>query len=110
LHLEQPESNSNTRKETEMSDGTKTLSAEQQEAFEQIKRLLGEQKVPGAEGATPESTWEDLDADSLDLVELVRALEDEYSIQIEDSELDGVETVGDAVDMLQRLRSEKASG
>lgn len=93
-----------------MSDGTKTLSGEQQQAFEQIKRLLGEQKVPGAEEATLESTWENIDADSLDLVELVRALEDEYSIQIDDSELDGVDTVGDAVDMLVRLRSEQASG
>jgi acyl carrier protein len=99
-----------TRKETNMSDGTKTLNTDQQQAFEEIKRLLGEQKVPGAEEATLESTWEDLDADSLDLVELVRALEDEYSIQIDDSELDGVDTVGDAVDMLQRLRSEKAQG
>ena len=93
-----------------MSDGTKTLSAEQQQAFEQIKKLLGEQKVPGADQATFESTWEDLDADSLDLVELVRALEDEYSIQIDDSELDGVDTVGDAADMLVRLRAEKAQG
>jgi acyl carrier protein len=93
-----------------MSDGTKTLNPEQQQAFDQIKRLLGEQKVPGADEATLNSTWEDLDADSLDLVELVRALEDEYSIDIDDSQLDGVDTVGDAVEMLTRIKSEQAQG
>jgi acyl carrier protein len=94
----------------EVSEGTGTLSGEQQQAFEQIKRLLAEQKVPGADEATLDSNWEDLDADSLDLVELVRALEDEYNIEISDSELDGVDTVGDAVEMLIRVKSQKGQG
>ena len=85
---------------------TGTLTNEQQQAFDQIKRLLADQQVPGAETATPQSTWEELDADSLDLVELVRALEDEYDVTIADSELDGVETVGDAVDMLIRVKGQ----
>jgi acyl carrier protein len=89
---------------------TGTLTTDQQQAFDQIKKLLHDQQVPGAEQATVDSTWEDLDADSLDLVELVRALEDEYGIQIEDKELDGVETVGDSVQMLIRIRSEQAQG
>ena len=92
-----------------MREGTQTLTGEKLEAFEQIRSMLKNQEVPGAETATPESTWEQLDADSLDLVELVRALEDEHGVQIDDKELDGVETVGDAVDMLLRVRSEQAS-
>ena len=44
-----------------------------------------------------DSTWGDLDVDSLDLVELVKALEDEYGIQIADEELKPIATVGDAV-------------
>ena len=88
-----------------MTDATETLSGEKLEAFEKIKGLLEKQEVPGAAEATPESTWEQLDADSLDLVELVRALEDEYGVQIDDKELDGVQTVGDATEMLMRVRS-----
>ena len=86
-----------------MTEGT-TATTERQEAFERIKGLLQDQKVPGADEARPESTWEELDADSLDLVELVRALEDEYGVRIDDSELDGVDTVADAVEMLLRVR------
>jgi acyl carrier protein len=93
-----------------MAEATGTLSGEKLAAFEKIKELLKQQEVPGAEEATPESTWEQLDADSLDLVELVRALEDEYGISIDDKELDGVETVGDAAEMLTRVRSEQDSG
>jgi acyl carrier protein len=86
------------------------MSGERLQAFEKIKDLLARQEVPGAAEATAESTWEELDADSLDLVELVRALEDEFGLSIDDKELDGVETVGDAADMLVRVQSEQASG
>jgi len=43
---------------------------------------------------------EDLDADSLDLVELIMALEDEFSITVPESELEGVDTVGKAFDLV----------
>jgi acyl carrier protein len=43
---------------------------------------------------------DDLDADSLDLVELVMALEERLDVRIPESELDGVETVGDALTLL----------
>lgn len=39
---------------------------------------------------------EDLDADSLDLVELVMALEEEFDVSVEEEELEGIETVGQA--------------
>ena len=44
-----------------------------------------------------DTTWEELDVDSLDLVELVQSLEDEYGIRIDDEQLKPVKTVGDAV-------------
>ena len=48
----------------------------------------------------------DLDVDSLDLVELAQIVEDEYGIEVKDSDLDKVETVGDVVDMVsERLGS-----
>jgi acyl carrier protein len=43
---------------------------------------------------------EDLDADSLDLVELVMALEETFEIKVEEEELEGIETVGAAVDLV----------
>ncbi len=43
---------------------------------------------------------EDLDADSLDLVELVMALEEEFNVSVEEEELEGIETVGQAYDLV----------
>ena len=42
----------------------------------------------------------DLDADSLDLVELVMALEEEFDINVDESELEGIETVGQALSLV----------
>jgi acyl carrier protein len=64
-------------------------------------------KVPGAEDAGMETTWSDLDVDSLDLVEVVRILEDHYGIQIVDEKLEGVESVGDAVRLIQSIGAEQ---
>jgi acyl carrier protein len=44
---------------------------------------------------------DDLDADSLDLVELVMALEEEFDISVDESELEGIETVQQALDLVQ---------
>ena len=43
---------------------------------------------------------DDLDADSLDLVELVMALEEEFDVTVDESELEGIETVGQAFDLV----------
>lgn len=43
---------------------------------------------------------DDLDADSLDLVELVMALEEEFGVEVPEEELEGVETVGQAYDLI----------
>jgi len=43
---------------------------------------------------------DDLDADSLDLVELVMALEEEFDVSVDESELEGIETAGGAFDLI----------
>jgi acyl carrier protein len=49
----------------------------------------------------PEARFgDDLDADSLDLVELVMALEEAFDITVEETELEGIETVGQAYDLI----------
>ena len=58
-------------------------------------------RVPAEAGM--ETTWEQLDVDSLDLVELVRALEDEYGIEIDDEKLKPIASVGDAVRLVIEL-------
>ncbi len=44
---------------------------------------------------------DDLDADSLDLVELVMALEEEFDVTVEEEELEGIDTVGGAFDLIK---------
>lgn len=54
-----------------------------------------------ADKVTKEASFaEDLDADSLDLVELVMALEEEFDVSVDESELEGVTTVGGAYDLI----------
>ena len=50
---------------------------------------------------TPEANFADaLDADSLDLVELVMALEEEFSVTVEEEELEGIETIQSAFELI----------
>jgi acyl carrier protein len=49
------------------------------------------------ENIKPDSRFEDLDIDSLDLVELAQVIEDEYGIEVNDSDMDQIKTVQDAV-------------
>ena len=78
-----------------------------QEAVVAIREELTAIKVPGADEATAESTWADLDVDSLDLVEVVKALEDRYEIEIADGRLKSIASVGDAAGLVQELVREK---
>jgi acyl carrier protein len=78
-----------------------------QEALDAIREELTNIKVPGAEQATADQTWADLDVDSLDLVEVVKALEDRYDVQIADGRLKSIATVGDAASLVQELTREK---
>jgi len=54
-----------------------------------------------ADKVTKEASFaDDLDADSLDLVELVMALEEEFDVSVDEAELEGVTTVGGAYDLI----------
>jgi acyl carrier protein len=74
------------------------------EVLAAIREELAAIKVPGAEEATAETTWADLDVDSLDLVELVKALEDRFGVSISDDRLKGIASVGDAIEVVEGLR------
>ena len=49
---------------------------------------------------------DDLNADSLDLVELIMSLEDEYEIEIDDEDAEKIKTVGDAIDFVKDVLGE----
>ncbi|HJD36031.1 MULTISPECIES: acyl carrier protein [unclassified Blautia] len=70
--------------------------------LEKMKEIIAEQLNCDAESITLETSFkEDLGADSLDLFELVMALEDEYSVEIPSEELQDLTTVGAVVDYLK---------
>jgi acyl carrier protein len=77
------------------------------DVLEEIRDQLESIKVPGAREATPENTWSELDVDSLDLVELVKALEDRFDITISDDDLKPIESVGAAIELTMRLADAK---
>lgn len=52
------------------------------------------------EKVTPEARFEDLEVDSLDLVELAQIAEDEYGVELSDADLEGLETVGDVIGLI----------
>jgi acyl carrier protein len=81
----------------------------EQDILDAIRAELAAIKVPGAEEAQPSTTWGDLDVDSLDLVELVKALEDRYEVQIADGDLKKIASVGDAIVLVQQLAGTPAS-
>jgi acyl carrier protein len=70
--------------------------------FERFKGHAVTVLAVDADKVTLEANFaDDLDADSLDLVELVMALEDEFDVSIEEEELEGVATVAQAVDLVR---------
>ena len=74
---------------------------EANEVFEKVKNLFVEELGIDADKVTMEAKLEeDLEIDSLGIVEVVMAFEDEFSIEIDDEELTDVGTVGQAVNLL----------
>lgn len=69
--------------------------------FEKIRALLAEQLGYDEEMITLSTSFEDLGADSLDLVELMMTLEEEYSISADEEDLTGIKTVGDVVKIIE---------
>jgi acyl carrier protein len=57
------------------------------------------------ENVKPDSRFEELDIDSLDLVELAQVIEDEYGIEVTDADMDKIKTVQDAVDFVAERQS-----
>jgi acyl carrier protein len=75
------------------------VAASREEIFERVKTVLGEQLGVDESEITEEASFQDdLDADSLDLVELIMELEDQFGMKIPDEDAQKITTVGQAVD------------
>jgi acyl carrier protein len=71
------------------------------DTWERFKKCAVEVLSVADEAVTPDAKFgDDLDADSLDLVELVMALEEEFDIEVPEDELEGIETVGQAYELV----------
>ena len=79
------------------------MAASREEIFERVKEVLTESLGVDDSEITDEASFqEDLNADSLDLVELIMELEDQFGVKISDEDAQGIQTVGQAVDFIQQ--------
>jgi len=75
---------------------------------EKVKKMIVDQLgVSESEVILEAKFIDDLGADSLDIVELIMALEDEYGIEIPDEDAEKIETVGDAIKYIEEHLAEK---
>jgi acyl carrier protein len=74
---------------------------EREELLEKVKAVIVEQLNVEEDDVTEDASFvDDLGADSLDIVELVMALEEEFGISIPDEQAESIKTVGDAVNYI----------
>jgi acyl carrier protein len=70
-------------------------------AEERLKKIIAEQLSVNEEDITPDASFiDDLNADSLDLVELIMSLEEEFGVKISDEDAEKIQTVQDAIDFI----------
>lgn len=72
--------------------------------FEKVRAIIAnELNIDESKITMDSSLNEDLGADSLDAVELIMALEDEFGVQVSDEDAQGIHTVGDIVKLVEKL-------
>ena len=70
--------------------------------LDNVKKILVEQLDVDEGAVTPESSIiDDLGADSLDIVDMVMSLEEEFDVEIPDEEIEGMKTVGDIIAFIE---------
>ena len=76
-----------------------------QEIVSAVKKMIASQLGKSEDEITPESSFiEDLGADSLDLVELIMSMEDQFGLEIADEDAEGIVTVQDAINFIMERK------
>lgn len=76
--------------------------------LEKVKEIVSVQFNVDKEDITKDTSFKDtLNADSLDLVELVMALEDEFDLEVQDEDMESIKTVGDVVENIENVLDNK---
>jgi acyl carrier protein len=78
------------------------MATQRADVLEAIKEHLGERGIDAADVSEGSDLAKDLGLDSLDTVEMTLGLEERFGIEIPDTELEGVTTVGDAVTLIEK--------
>jgi len=73
----------------------------EQAIFEKVKSIIVEQLGVDADEVTPDTSFEDLNADSLDIVELIMALEEEFDMEIPDEDAEKLQKVSAVVEYIK---------
>ena len=71
--------------------------------FEKICSLINERFDISETALSPETTWEEIGADSIDLVDLITEIEDTFQISIPDEAIEDLRTVGDVANFVENL-------
>lgn len=76
--------------------------------FEKVCRIISDQLSMSSDiEFSEDTTWEEINADSLDLVEIVMAIEDEFGIAVPDEAVSEMRNMGDLVAFIQSVTEEK---
>lgn len=73
------------------------------DTFEKISDIIGRRFELSETKITPETTWEEIGADSIDLVDLISEIEDDFDVSIPDDSIEDLKTVGDVVALVDEL-------
>ena len=79
---------------------------EHSEIFEKVADIANDVLGINADEITEETTVDDLDADSLDRLQLVTAMEDEFDIEIDDEKLEAINSVAEAIEAIKSALGE----
>lgn len=76
----------------------------EENVFQTVQQMIVDRFGVQEETITEEMTFDDLGADSLDVVELVMEIEDKYNIQFDDDKIEELNNIGDAVRYIEQLK------
>ncbi|ERI04056.1 acyl carrier protein [Atopobium sp. oral taxon 810] len=74
------------------------------EIFDKVATLIAETLEVDADELTETTSFNDLGADSFDMLELVTAMEDEFEVTVDEDGLGEIETIGDAMDVILKAQ------